>query len=384
MKIINKYSLDSKTIMVNGVILAYFVTFALVNQLPFGLFFYLFYFALLLCAIAGMCSIKKERLQNVIILFLFLFSGIINYLVVGNASISFLFYLVLFWGVGNALNSKYLSEQMMLIVIILNIAIILYKILTVGLYGRFFISGTNNFVSVYLMYPTVVYYSIVAKNKSRIKMLPIIVIWVMTLLARGRGGIISVSVFLLMVYYLKYRSLHSRKRMIVNIVIFAVIVIITANLESIISVISSSIVMEQFNERGGLESSRTRFWGEYLKKTMLSFQNVMFGTSVSEMFIGRKLGGNPHNSLIEVHMFNGMVGGVTIIGLLFKQFFNNVNRKNYLFICCALFALLRGFTDHVLWNSYGTPILFFLLLYDETTNYERLKRTPQNVYKYSK
>ena len=115
---------------------------------------------------------------------------------VGNATINDVIFVALFGLTSTALTSKELEESTLLIVLGLNIVVVVFKLLTVGVTGQIYISSSRNFISVFLMYPLVIYYSIIARENKRISLIPIVISWIICLIARGRGGIISCTVFL--------------------------------------------------------------------------------------------------------------------------------------------------------------------------------------------
>ena len=277
---------DSKKIIVNFSVLLYFTSLSLVNQFSVSILYMLFYISLLMCASIGLLTTYGKSLKkSCLVLALLLISGALGIVNTNNIPNNYLVYLIFYFFASFSFSNKNISEKTLLFAILLNAAIIIGKYLTVGIYGRIFVSGSNNFVSVYLMYPTVIYYSIVSKNRSDVKMFPILIVWVLTLLARGRGGIISVTLFLVMVYYLKYKSMRSSKKIIINIFTFLTVAVLVLNISTIINMIGSSVIMEQFNERGGFESSRTRFWAEYINHTFSDVKNFLYGTDVSKLFI---------------------------------------------------------------------------------------------------
>ena len=169
------------------------------------------------------------------------------------------------------------------------------------------------------MYPTVIYYSIIARKKNEyINMLPVILVWILSLISRGRGGIISSTVFLIGVYIVKYRSMKLIKKMIVISIFFLAIAIAMLNISYILEKLRTSVIMELFVSNG-MNSSRTRFWSEYIELAVSNLKNFVFGANISDTFIGRYLEGNPHNSFIEIHILNGIFSLITIIVLLIKN-----------------------------------------------------------------
>lgn len=355
---------NTKKILVNFSVFMYFLLLLLTSLFENYIIFIFFYLSLLLCGIVGLyVQNLKLTIQKFLVIGLFVFMGIMNIFIVGNTTINEIIFVLLFGIVSFTISSKELNEKTLLLILGLNIIVVLYKYLTVGLYGRLYTSASRNFVSVYLMYPTVIYYSIIARKKNEyINMLPVILVWILSLISRGRGGIISSTVFLIGVYIVKYRSMKLIKKMIVISIFFLAIAIAMLNISYILEKLRTSVIMELFVSNG-MNSSRTRFWSEYIELAVSNLKNFVFGANISDTFIGRYLEGNPHNSFIEIHILNGIFSLITIIVLLIKNGITSFREKNYLYFVCMLSIMIRAFTDHVLWASFGTPILFYFIFY---------------------
>ena len=358
----------TKREVVNFSVLMYFLFMIITNQVENYIFFVGFYSTLMLCGIAGLLS-TDFRLQlraflvfSSITLILVLTAGI-NTVLVGNARIEDVIFIAIFAFASFSLTSEYLEEKTLLIAFALYAIVILYKFVTVGVMSdQLFTHSSRNFVSVYLMYPLVVYYSIVDKKAKEIKMLPVAIAWIFSLYARGRGGIISSTFFMVGVCLVKYKDLRLAKKIIAMSAVIVVAAVILRNYGTVIQRIRTSDMMFFFT-RNGMRSSRTSFWPEYIQLATENSKNLLFGANVSDIFIGQYLEGNPHNSFIEMHMLNGIFGLAVIVITLIKNGIQSIMRKNYLYLVCMLSILLRAFTDHVLWAAYGTPILFFFLFF---------------------
>lgn len=350
--------------LVNFSVLMYFIFMILTNQLEnYGVFIG-FYTSLVLCGLAGLYTkdfqVNMKRLNIVLLLII---TAFVNTLIVGNTRINDVIFIGLYSFASLSLISEELDEKIPLIGFMCNAIVILYKFATVGVVsGQIFNSSSRNYVSVFLMYPLVIYYSIIGRKAKNISTIPVVIAWVICLFARGRGGIISSTLFILGVYFVKYKNMKSARRIIVTSVIAVGVAVAMLNISSIIQMLGASAIMEMF-ARNGLGSSRTRFWPEYINLAMGSLKHFIFGADISNTFIGMHLSGNPHNSFIEMHMLNGIIGFGAIVILIIKNVIKSVKNKQYLFLVCMSSMLIRAFTDHVLWAAFGTPVLFFFMFY---------------------
>lgn len=356
----------TKRVIINLSVFCYFFFMLLANQVSNYAVFIIFYASLVLCGFAGLYADNfRIRLYKIVFIFLICCTGIINYVYVGNNTINNLVFTVVFFFTSFALTSNYLDEKTPLIAIWMNVGVVLFKFLTVGFWGQIYTSSASNFVSVYLMYPTVVYYSVVSKKGKKVDMIPAVAVWILSLLSRGRGGIISSSAFLLIMFFIQYHGSRSIKKMALTTAIIILVGIVMLNLERIIAKLNASVIMEYFIARQGLKSSRLGFWREYIELAVSNIKGFMLGADLSKIGIGIELENNPHNSLLEIHVLNGIGGLVICLFMIIRNMKKGLKCKNYIYLACLMFALIRGFTDHVLWGAFGTPVFFYLLFYFE-------------------
>lgn len=349
--------------LVNISVFFYFVFFLLTNQVNNYFVFCGFYLSLVMCCVVGVYTSNARLIIKVFaITVVFLITGVINLLAVGNTSIKELVYIILFAFSSLSLVSDELDERVILLVLVLNILVVSFKIISVGIYGGIYTNASRNFVSVYLMYPLVVYYSIEAKKKVKINIIPVILVWTISLVARGRGGIISTTIFLVGVSIVVFLRMRSDKRIIISWMVILCSIVMLTNSKLFIERLKVASVMEFFVQNG-MRSSRTMFWQEYLVLAKTNFKNFWLGFNIDNTYIGTNLGGNPHNSFIEIHMLNGMISLIFTVLILFKNTILSLLTKNYLFLVCLVAITVRAFTDHVLWAAFGTPVFFYILLY---------------------
>ena len=352
-----------KKVLFSIAIFSYFTAMMLTTQIE-GTVVALFWDAsIVFSACMGLLSRKfKIEAPQLFILLVFFVTGVLNYSLVGNAQISHQVLICLYFFTALLFMDNTINEKLYLWLFILIVALIAYKFLTVGLYGKVFISSSTNFVSVYLLYPAVIYYSLLEERKSKIPIYPAVIIWIFSLLSRGRGGIIVTTFFLLGMLWI---SLHNsqRKRMLFLVSALIVLVgLIVINLDTILFVINNSVIMDYFNSRG-LESIRLAIWAEYLDVVHDSLKNLLLGVRVQDTYYGVMFEGNFHNSFMNLHSLNGFFALFIVGAFAIRNLISSIKHRRYVFFLCLFTMLLRSVTDNVFWTCYGTPAVFFLLFY---------------------
>ena len=287
----------------------------------------------------------------------------INYMMGGTAEVRNQILLVVYLVVAILMLSGYLNEKIMLIIFIIFAGIIVIRFLSVGLWGEIFLSSSTNFVSVYLLFPVVVYYILRENRNLYIPIFPAGIVWMLSLLSRGRGGIICSSFLLLGIFAVTYKNSGITKKILVCFFIVLLILFIVLNIDKLISSINSSIISEYFRDRG-LRSSRIMIWQDYIEQATGSWINIVAGLDINNTFAGRNFGGNPHNSFINIHMENGIIMLIIVSIGLIKKIVQSVKSNQLVFFVCATTFVMRSFTDNVFWGPYGTPVVFFLLFYN--------------------
>ena len=353
-----------KRVLFSFTIFSYFAAMVLTTQIEGNIVALFWDASIIFSACMGLISRKfKIEAMKLFIVLVFFVTGVANYSLVGNAQISSQILICLYFFTALLFMDNTIDEKLYLWIFILIAALIAYKFLTVGFLGQLFINSSTNFVSVYLLYPLVIYYSLLEERKKKVPLCPAVIIWFFSLFSRGRGGIIVTTFFLLGLLWV---SLHNSQRKRMLFLVSALIVLVglmVINLDTLLSVINNSVIMDYFNSRG-LESIRLAIWEEYLDVVQNSLKNLLLGVRVQDTYYGVVFEGNFHNSFMNLHSLNGLLSLAIVVYCAVKNLFSSIKRRKYVFFICLLTILLRAFTDNVFWTTYGTPSVFFLLFYD--------------------
>lgn len=359
---------------INCSVLIYFIALILVNQFTSPVFSLIFYASLILCVAAGLLGhglrISVKRLYLTVLI---LFTGLLNHFLVGTTRYNDQIILLVFVWTSMVFTSKELSEKTLLIAAWLNIFTVLLKFGFVGIYGQIFTSSSSNFVSVFLMYPAVLYYSLLYRKTGKVEIWTIATIWVLSLLSRGRGGIISATFFFLLLLIINYKTQMQRTRLVILSIVIILVAVLWINIDKVLLRLNNSVAMEFFISRNGLKTSRTRIISDYVEKTFSSLRNIIIGTDANITLVGSEFKGNPHNSFINVHLNNGGITLLMVVLLIIRSIYAGIKCKNPVYSVCLLSLLMRGFTDNVFWPAYGTPVFFFFLFFDEFFGMKRKK-----------
>lgn len=305
---------------------------------------------------------KDER-----ILFLTLFiSGVVNHFVVGNAMLSDLVFLVLFFGVYRVLDSEFVDEKYILIALYINCVFIAFFLLIKGLGNPVFKELSNNFVSVILLMPAIVYYTKAERHQKPVVLMPAIATFLTSLLALGRGGMLTTAIFLMliMLYSVTDESaMGMKKKSYLRIVVMLGGVFFLVGIGFFWSVIMQIPVFERFATYGMYGTGRIGIWTEYLTGSAKSISNAILGVPFSELPLMVRYRNNLHNSLFNVHALFGLPALCCICYYYFHNFKICLDNRRWIYIISLTAFLLRALTDKVFGGgAVATPLLFFLLL----------------------
>ncbi len=354
----------SKNVLVALGVTAYFVAMLVTTQFEGVAVSLLWYSTVLFGAVCGLfCRRFRLAPKEIYFIIVMVSTGVLNALLVGTTSVRQQALLVLLFLLSLMFTSEYVHEDVFFLSALLNVALVILKFMIVGFSGNIYTTSSSNYVSVYLMYPTVIYYILCEKNGKASRSFLAIVVWVLSLLSRGRGGIIATTVLVVGLLIVKYKNTGGAFKLLIMIIGILVLTVAVLNIERIIRVLDTSVVSEYFRQRG-MRSSRTYVWSEYIERTICDFKNIIIGTDVKNVLLVQELNGNPHNSFIAVHMNNGLIMLVLVLVLFVRQITRSIRNRYYIYTICALSMVIRSFTDSIFWPTYGTAVLFFLLFID--------------------
>lgn len=217
--------------------------------------------------------------------------------------------------------------------------------------------ASTNYISIILLtLIIIVYLSCKEQNKNfpslRLLMCTIITIW-----SGGRSGIITFSTFMLAVLlFSKNNKVKERYRVIINVLKFWLL--------SFSFILAINVIWGYFQQRviSSLGSEGRFFiWNLYLKNSILSLKNIIFGTSMSNEAIFVYYGRNLHNSFMLLHARFGIVILIATIIIFIKLVRYNYNKKDILMIMIIISVIIRASTDIVFGGEIMDLVLYYML-----------------------
>lgn len=346
---------------------AFFLALMLVNIVDSNIVTIVWYSVCAFCTILGLISIYQKCSVWFLLFFaICVISSLLCYRLINNLSLMQYIFVIICPLIASMLVNTNINPLYLKVVIFIDATYIATSYMAHGIQGQLFLSSSTNFVSVFLLYPTVVYYSKVDLKKQKTDIATIVVVWFLCILARGRGGMLTSSFLLVAILLNAYyeKPISRRNRIVYGIAIVIILLFL------IMIIISSSDIwlkwgaFEYFNNRGLESSSRLGIWDEYLTAVSSNKNYMLWGAPFSELYIQvTRIHGNLHNSFLNVHAYNGLIMLILVIFYILRTIKYGIKSKNYLFLACFITLCVRGFTDNVFWGAYGTPaFLYFLFI----------------------
>lgn len=242
------------------------------------------------------------------------------------------------------------------------------------------LSGTNtidevtynsgNFLSYYALFYSFPYYVNCYREKKEPQLLVVVIVFFVSLMAMGRGGIIASGFFLLFQLYFKIRGPGYSKyfyRLLILVISIAV-------LKYGIFFTFLDAAFTKFNEYGMDTRGRSLSYQLYLE-SLINPINLFIGTDIKDIpYIYKYLDGNIHTSWLTVHSRVGFymffVFAFVISGL--KKIYKE---KNYNVLTVLLSLLLGGITNADIGGVMvgGDMYIFYLIMmYVESQSHIKL------------
>lgn len=222
---------------------------------------------------------------------------------------------------------------------------------------------SENYVSSILIYLSSIIVVIERTKKTRLSILPSIFTLFFSSLAFGRMGI-GLSLFLAMLIINHRFEIFSLKRRIVLVLLLVFLIpFITLLVKYGETIILSFEILQKFNNRGFESPSRLILLREYLSNMNLA--NIFLGYKYDTNPWFLHYGLNPHNTLIRIHYYSGIIFfGIIIVGsyLVYQLF-----RWDRLLFFILIVFLSRGLTDITFFQN-PSDFLIYLLLFMPNKN----------------
>lgn len=307
----------------------------------------------------------RKSLKKIIYIFLIYFITLIfNWLIIGNHSVNDIVQSALLFGIAIILLIYPWTFYQGLI--LFGVTCITFIInMCRGIPAHLMLTSSGNYISVVLLLSVTFFYIAIEVEKRTfrtIDLLPAVICFVMSVWAKGRGGILSCGLLLIFVLLFYMRCETSKKRGIVMIVIAGVLLIILL-LVSNVNVLDQVLSLGRWKTSGIDNSAREIIWNSYFVKLKESLVYVLMGAPLDQISVIKAYEGNCHNSFLQLHAYNGLLMTLIFFFFLVKAFRYYIIQKRYLILSVFLVLCIRGFTDKFIFGQYGMPIMLYLALF---------------------
>ena len=308
---------------------------------------------------------KQYKLDKIWLFFLFygLTLGI-NWMTVGNVSFSNIAVNVFLIGITFIMLLRKWTYREGIIIFYATALIMAYA-MNASSIRRILVSSTN-YISVIMLLSVSFYYIAIELDDRRLKlmdMLPALICFLISIWARGRGGILSTAILLALMLSLYMRSLSNksaRRSILIILVLFAVgVFLIIKN----INLIDTFMSLGKWETRGADNSARMLIWSSYFSKVGESIGYFLVGAPLRDIPIIYSVGENCHNSFLQLHAHNGIFMFVAFLILLIKSYIYYWKKQKFIMVAMLTVLVIRGMTDKFIFGQYGMPIMLFFVLY---------------------
>ena len=225
--------------------------------------------------------------------------------------------------------------------------------------NNIFSTLSRNYISVFSMIATIIFYIGEEKNNNQIKLYPSIINFVICVGGIGRGGIISSAILLLCVIYLKYffTADKYKKILFVLIAIFIVIAIIIA--PSILK--RYSVYFQRFIDNGFESDGRSAILNEYFNRIISNPVDAILGVNLKYCPTALYYNINFHNTILQMHFTYGIIFSFAVIYLSIKSCKNFIKNKKQILAILFLSYVVRSVLDQVGYAFYGEIFIYYFI-----------------------
>lgn len=353
-------------------VVAYYITALTIGMLSDNVVLTALFYAIFIGG--AVFKIAETRLLNGLMLIVScggLACGIVGLLVNGNIQILNFTYMAFGIWIAMMIMDSRIDNRIFMYLCYSTALVIAGIILKKGLSpsGNFFVESSVNYISVFLMLSLCVYYARADLYNKRYSLIPAGVSLVLSFVAGGRGGFLSIAILFfplfLIKFYEKKRGLKEKTIMTIFLLMMIIIVAYPLFLK-ILSSDSNYALIENFKNKANLKNSYRYFcWQEYVDSCKNNWEYLLFGAKLEGLKWVDTLYGNLHNSFLFTHAYYGILGFAFVIIQSLKSGLFSIRNKKWVYMFSLLSFEVRSFTDHVFAANRITPIFLALLLAPE-------------------
>ncbi|MDE6873033.1 MAG: hypothetical protein K2P87_01040 [Lachnospiraceae bacterium] len=350
-------------------VMLYFVALVIHNLYHVTAIDLLWYLILITCFLLGTFRKKIIIYKHLVgLVLLFVLSGVLNILFVGNTSVFDIVFLVFFAGIYQLLVDDELDERFILAAIYLDCLLVAFTIIKTGLGKPIFGELSNNFVSVLLFLPTIVYYIRQEYYHKKISILPALAVTLTCFLAMGRAGIITSAVLLFfIVLYATFSDKNwdnARRLALFRVGVICTAFVLLGVFLLFLDKLLAITVFARFSRYGMYGTGRMGIWEEYISTMAKDVKSILLGVEYSQLPLMVRYRNNLHNSFLNMHADYGILVLFYIIYMFASNCFRCIRAGKWIYLSVMTVLFVRACTDKLFGGgAAATCILIFVLLH---------------------
>jgi hypothetical protein len=215
---------------------------------------------------------------------------------------------------------------------------------------------SRNFVSVVLLIGLSLYIISCVQNQRNPNFLVILLSFIISIWATGRGGIISIGIIL--ITYPFFLKVKKKYKFLALFFLIVFVFLVYFYFEDILL----QFGLGRFSSMG-LVDIRSEVNAYYLDKSLSSTPYILFGVPYSEIPLIVELDYNPHNSFIRLHAFYGLLGFIFLFFAVIYSDLYYLKTKNYFFMILLIVLLIRSYVDSTSFHGPLDPLIYFFIFY---------------------
>lgn len=302
--------------------------------------------------------------QNPYILFVLEYTvfGFICFLHNGNMDIQELLWPLGFMGIGLLTLNFRISTKVTGFILYTYGLFIIFKIMECGGVDYIGSRGSRNGISVDIITYLTLYMITAYQEKKSVNVWTILFVMAVCFLGIGRSGIV-ISILLVGLFIVfKFKNGISSVRSFLLVPAITVLVICIAVILYEYFSEYINLAIGNFKEKG-MRSTRLIIWGDYIRKTFSSPENILFGSRISGTRYLDIYNTNLHNSFLMLHCKYGLLGIGTVIIMMVRTIRKLFRDKEYYLLVPLIAVFIRMNLDYTDFNSSMDTVLIFFLLY---------------------
>lgn len=219
-------------------------------------------------------------------------------------------------------------------------------------------SVSRNSISVFLLIFYCNHVISAFQNKKEISLWMLVISFLISIWAVGRGGIIAMGLLLLLMPYCKCGHLSLKLTFIYLLVLVIGSYIIITLADSVLA-----LAISRFDSMGFDANGRDEPNTEYLNRLFDSYFNFVYGVNLPGNGVFEALDLNPHNSLIRLHVYYGISGFIFVFGSLLRSCYVYMYNHNYVYLLLLFALFIRSLVDSTAFHGPFDGLIFYFLFY---------------------